>query len=102
MTIEEYNELVNPDVVAVVDYGRWINLQESYPPLPNKPHKSTHFELLISGNPEFECVFHDGENVRLLRYDLSNELLEWYDPELTSCYWRFIPPPPRNEGYNCG
>ena len=102
MTIEEYNKLVNPDVVAVVDYGRWINFQESYPPLPEKKHDDTLFEILYhNGEPEFNYVYHDGKNVRLRRYDLSMDLLEYFDPEVTDCYWRFIPDPPGNDGYSC-
>lgn len=102
MPIEEYMSLVKPEIVSEVDYGKWINFEESYPPLKDKPYKGVLIEILHEGDPYFNSIFHDGERVFLRRFDWHNDLLEYRDPNCTSDYWRFVPDPPGNEGYDVG
>lgn len=91
--------LVKPEIVSEVDYGKWINFEESYPPLKDK---HVLIEILHNGNPYFHSIFHDGKKVFLRCVDWHNDLLEYRDPDYTSDYWRFVPAPPGNEGYDVG
>lgn len=100
--ISEYKSKVKEDIVSKVDYGRWINFQESYPPISIDKYQGTMIEILHRGNPYFHSVFHNGETVRLRCYDWSMDLFVYNDPEYTNDYWRFVPPPPGNEGYDVG
>ena len=102
MPIKEYMSLVKPEIVSEVDYGKWINFEESYPPLKEKPYEGVLIEILHEGDPYFNCIFHDGERVLLRRVDWHYDLLEYKDPDFTSDYWRFVPRPPGNEGYDVG
>ena len=100
--IKEYMNLINPEIISEVDYGKWINFEESYPPLKDKPYNGVFIEILHQGNPYFHSIFHDGERVFLRCYDWHNDLLEYRDPCYASDYWRFAPAPPGNEGYDVG
>lgn len=100
--IEKYLSKVDKGIVSEVDYGRWINFQESYPPLKKRKHDSTFIEILHEGNPYFHSIFHNGERVWLSNYEWHNDLFEFGLPEFTNDYWRFIPSPPGNEGYDVG
>lgn len=100
--IEEYMSHVNPDIVSKVDYGKWINFQESYPPLNEKPYEGVLIEILHEGNPYFHDIFHNRKGVRLLSSDWHDDLFYYHDPKYTSDYWRFVPSPPENESYDAG
>lgn len=102
MLIDKYLSMVDKDIVSVIDYGKWIHFQESYPPLQDEPYNGVVIEILHKGNPYFHSIFHDGERVFLRCYDWHNDLLEWKLPEFTNDYWRFVPSPPANEGYDVG
>ena len=103
MILQEYLKLVNFEVVKSKDFGKWINFNDSYPPLNKEPYNGVLIEILHEGNPYFHSVFHDGEgNVRLRCYDWNQELLEYCNPDYTKDYWRFVPSPPGNEGYDVG
>ena len=90
------------DVVSVIDYGKWISFQESYPPLQDEAYNGVVIEILHEGSPYFHSIFHDGERVFLRCYDWHNDLLECELPEFTNDYWRFVPSPPANESYDVG
>ena len=100
--IKEYMNLINQKIISEVDYGKWINFKESYPPLKDKPYDGVLIEILHQGNPFFHSIFHNGERVFLRCYDWHNDLLEYRDPCYTSDYWRFVPAPPGNESYDVG
>ena len=102
MLIEDYSKHVKNEIVSVVDYGRWIKFSDSYPPLQALTYSSTFIEVLHEGNPYFHSVFHDGKSVFFRDVTMTQDFLEYRLPEYEECYWRFIPEPPGNEGYNCG
>lgn len=102
MPMKEYMNLINQKIISEVDYGKWINFEESYPPLKDKPYDGVIIEILHRGNPFFHSIFHNGKRVFLRCYDWNEELLEWRNPDYTNDYWRFVPDPPENEGYDVG
>lgn len=102
MTIQEYLTHVKTDIVFPIDYGKWIKFSDSFPPLKEGKYSGTDFEILYEGNPYFHTVFHNGEYVCFRDYDMTTDLLEMQLPEYMECYWRYIPNPPGNEGYDCG
>lgn len=85
------------------DFGKWVKFSDSFPPISEKEYEGTIIEVLYDGNPSFESVSKDrnGE-VAFLDYDFSNEFFENEDYLFLELYWRFVPEPPGNEGYNCG
>ena len=43
--IKEYMNLINQKIISEIDYGKWINFKESYPPLKDKPYDGVLIEI---------------------------------------------------------
>lgn len=102
MQLEEYIRHVDSSKFDEKDYGKWVLFSESYPPIRMKPYHGVTIEFLLdSGNPTFDSVFlcEDGE-VRFKDIDTTTEALVFGLYE--NLYWRFVPDPPGNYGYNVG
>lgn len=101
MEYKEYCKHVDASKFTLGDFGRWVRFGDSYPPVSNVPYRGTTVEFLLGGDPSFEDIYTctDG-TVRFRDYDNNNEALEWGMWE--DYYWRFVPDPPGNEGYNVG
>ena len=101
MTYEEYQKHVNESAYTLGDYGRWVKFGDSYPPIVDTtPYHGTIVEVLYNGNPSFNSIYtcRDG-SVHWRDYDFNQEF-SWGEYE--EYYWRFVPDPPGNFGYNVG
>lgn len=103
MKVEEYLTHVDETKFIVGDYGKWVKFSESFPPISDKEYDGTLIEILSEGNPMFASISRTRDDeVSFLDYDFNNEFFEYGGWAYLNLYWRFIPEPPDNEGYDCG
>lgn len=102
MSAVEYFAHVKPDIDEH-DYGTWHQFKDTFPPISNWDGITVEV-LYEDGDPGFEGFILNKEEgtVRMHDYDSNLELLEWQLDNWMERYWRFIPEPPGNFGYNVG
>ena len=103
--LKDYNKHVNVEMfycnnVNYKDYGKWYLFRDTFPLLTEK---QTFIEVLCNGNPTFHSIWwHDDNTIRIRDYDFHRELLLWQLNECLNLYWRYVPDPPGNCGYDVG
>jgi hypothetical protein len=103
MKCSEYLTHVDETKFVRGGFGKWVKFSDSFPPVSDKEYDGIIIETLFEGNPSFHSVFmtQDGD-VAFLDYDFNNEFFEYGGWSYLNLYWRFVPEPPGNEGYDCG
>lgn len=99
--ITDYNKFVKLYNLDTTDYGKWIQFKESFPILSKT---QTFIEVLCeNGNPTIHSIWWETDNtIKIRDFDFHRELLIWHLEECMELYWRYMPDPPGNCGYNVG
>lgn len=106
MPYEEYAANVHPAEYTVGDYGRWVSMNKSFPPLIEHNSETAQWvtvEFLFQGEPLLEWIIYDKgtKSVRFRRYDDNQWVWEEFFTG-SEIWWRFMPDPPEGEGYDVG